>query len=153
MSPPLGRFICLTHKRFSAAEACCYLVAKLFLYSSALLLGACSFIAPRTTSVRVVADNSQAVLYANGVEIGRGSAVVNLPCNRRATFSGMLGDRRTDIVVDRELSSYGIADLAGGCCLIIPFIGFCSPGAWQLTQDTVPLHIPSATTRSDSHAQ
>ncbi len=107
------------------------------------MLTSCSFVAPRTAHVRVVADDPQAMLYANGVEIGRGSAVATLPTNRPATFTGMVGDRRTDIVLDCELSPHGIADLAGGCFILVPFVGLCSPGAWRLTQDTVPLHIPA----------
>ncbi len=114
----------------------------LSMFICAATLCSCSFVAPGTAHIRVVADNPQALLYANGVEIGRGSAIATLPTNRAATFTGVLGDRRTDIVVDRELSPYGVADLAGGCCILFPFIGFCAPGAWQLTQETVPLHIP-----------
>lgn len=97
--------------------------------------------APRTAHVKVIADDPQAILYANGVEIGRGSTVVTLPSNRSATFTGMKGNRRTDVVLDRELSPYGMVDLSA-CFLLFPLIGLCSPGAWQLTQDTVPLHIP-----------
>ncbi len=106
------------------------------------LFVSCSFFAPKTAQIKVIAANPQATLYVNGKEIGQGSAIATLPTNKQATFAGVLGKSRTDIVLDYELSNCGIADLSAGCFLLLPLLGFCSPGAWQLTQDTVPLHIP-----------
>ncbi len=106
------------------------------------LFVSCSFFAPKTAQVKVIADNPQASLYVNGKEIGQGSAVVTLPTDRQATFAGVLGKKRTDVILDYELSPCGIVDLSAGCFLLFPLLGFRSPGAWQLTQDTVPLHIP-----------
>ena len=109
-----------------------------------ILLGcnACSFFAPKTQKISLYADQSDALIYVNGREVGKGGCIVDLPRNKEATISGALGNKRADVVLSRELSMTGIADCCGWF-LLFPLSGLFSPGAWQLSQDYVPLHIPT----------
>lgn len=96
---------------------------------------------PKTQTVRVWADSPTADLIVNGEPVGRGKAVVSLPTDKTATFTGREGNARTDVVLHPRLSPYGITDLAS-CWLLFPLCGLSAAGAWELPQDVVPLHIP-----------
>lgn len=106
-----------------------------------LLLSSCSQMGPKTQAVRVWADSPTAEIFVNGESVGTGKAIVTLPTDKQATFSGREGDARTDVVLRPRLSHYGITDM---CCgwLLFPLCGLRSAGAWELPQDVVPLHIP-----------
>lgn len=119
-------------------------VVRIIVLSAFILLGcsACSFLAPKTQKISLYADQPDALIYVNGKEVGKGCCVVDMPRNKDATVSGILGNKRTDVVLSRELSMTGIADCCG-CFLLFPLSGLLSPGAWQLSQDYVPLHIPN----------
>lgn len=109
--------------------------------ATTLSLESCSAFGPRAQTVRVWADSPGAQISVNGQPVGHGSTVVTLPADKRALFEAVEGTRRTHVVLEPELSPYGIADLSGWM-FIFPLIGIRYPGAWQLPQDTVPLHIP-----------
>lgn len=119
-------------------------VIRIIVLSAFVLLGgsACSFFAPKTQKISLYADQPDALIYVNGREVGKGGCIVDMPRNKDATVSGILGNRRADVVLSRELSMTGIADCCG-CFLLFPLSGLLSPGAWQLSQDYVPLHIPT----------
>lgn len=113
----------------------------LSLVLTAMATVSCSFLGPKTQTVQIWADEPDAMIWVNHQQVGRGKAVVNLPSNKPAIFKGAVGNRETIVTLDTELSRYGIMDLCGWW-LIVPLSGFLSPGAWQLEQDVVPLHIP-----------
>lgn len=106
-----------------------------------LLLTSCSFMGPKTQLVRVWADSPTADILVNGEYVGTGKAVVTLPTDKPASFTGREGTVRTDVVLRPRLSHYGMAD---ACCgwLLFPLCGLTSAGARELPQDVVPLHIP-----------
>lgn len=106
-----------------------------------VLLSSCSHWGPKTQTVRVWADSPTADIIVNGEPVGRGKAVVTLPTDKTATFTGREGGVRTDVVLRPRLSYYGITDSAF-CWLLFPLCGLSEAGAWELPQDVVPLHIP-----------
>lgn len=96
---------------------------------------------PKTQTVRVWADSPTADILVNGEHVGCGKAVVSLPTDKTATFTGVEGCARTDVVLHPRFSYDGVADLSF-CWLLFPLYGLTSAGAWELPQDVVPLHIP-----------
>lgn len=106
-----------------------------------LLLASCSHMGPKTQTVRVWADSPTADILVNDEYVGTGKAVVTLPTDKQAFFSGRECPSRTDVVLRPRLSHYGIADLSCGW-LLFPLCGLRSASAWELPQDVVPLHIP-----------
>lgn len=109
---------------------------------AASALSACSLVAPRTQAIQVRVDSPAATIYVNGKASGKGSCLVFLPRDKAAVFKAIEGEKQsTDIILKPELSVCGITDLASWW-LLFPLIGLLYPGAWQLPQDTVPLHIP-----------
>lgn len=114
-----------------------YLVGCLCITS----LSACSFAAPKTQPVRVWADSPTADIYVNDRKCGTGRCVAILPRNKIAIFRAQEHNATSgDIILEPELSLCGYTDLCSGF-LLFPLTGLLAPGAWQLPQQTVPLHI------------
>ncbi len=86
-----------------------------------------------------------AQIYVNGDLIGTGNAKTTVPCNQ--TVSVMVkkdGYQPATREVGTKMSSTGVADIIGGCIILIPFIGLLFPGSHQLDQDNVAIVLEKA---------
>lgn len=104
-------------------------------------IAACSLLSPSKQTIKIVANDPNATIFVNGEPMGQGSVTATLKKSRSAAISAKLGNKHGIAVVDSELSTTGVLDIVGGCIFLVPFLGFCSSGAWQLDQDTVAVNI------------
>ncbi len=100
----------------------------------------CSFVVPGSQQITITTSEDDAIIYANGVLVGRGTAMTSVPRNKTLAVvvrkDGFFPAMRT---VSTSLSSTGVLDLIGGVILLVPFIGLMAPGAYELDQDNIAL--------------
>lgn len=102
----------------------------------------CSLFVSGRENVRIETNDPDCIIKADGLVVGRGSsAVASLKKNRSHVITAQNGTKKGMAVVDSELSVTGVLDIIGGVCFLVPFIGFCSKGAWALEPDTVAIDV------------
>lgn len=102
----------------------------------------CSLFVSGKQAVRIETNDPNCVIKADGLTVGHGySAVASLKKNKSHIISAENGNRKGMTVVDSELSTTGVLDLIGGICFLVPFLGFCSKGAWTLDPDIVAIDV------------
>lgn len=93
----------------------------------------------------VTTPERDAQIYVNGEFAGTGTAKVTVPRNQNVSVlvkkDGCYPATRE---VGTKMSSTGIADIIGGCIILIPFIGLLFPGSHQLDQDNVAIVLEKA---------
>jgi hypothetical protein len=93
-------------------------------------------------SFSVMASEPDAKIYINGEYVGDGNVQTLVPRDKNVSVMVKKeGYRTATRSVAITLSGTGIADLIGGWCLLIPFIGFLFPGAHKLQQDNIPVAL------------
>lgn len=106
-----------------------------------IALSSCSLCMPGRERVTVRSNDPAAILKADGNYIGVGEGSVKLKRDRSHTITAEHGDKFEQYVIDKSLSVTGMLDIIGGCIFWIPFIGFCSAGAFTLDENYVHLHL------------
>lgn len=113
---------------------------KKFLYSAVSLLlvvsvTGCSLFVSHNQTISINGQPANATVVVNG-RLMTTPAVVKVPRNKGV-----------NIVVTKDgyhsfmnysgttLSPWGILDIVGGVCFLVPFIGLAAPGAYELQQD------------------
>jgi hypothetical protein len=105
----------------------------------------CSAFTGSRQNFSVTTAERDAQIYINGVFAGTGTAKVTVP--RDQTVSVLVkkdGCYPATREVGTKMSSTGIADIIGGCIILIPFIGLLFPGSQQLDQDNVAIVLEKA---------
>jgi len=127
-----------------------YLFIAILLFSST----GCSVFVGGTQQLTVVATEDNADIYINGQIQGKGTTTVMVPRNRGVEVMVKAPGFKTETkTVGYTLSGTGLADLAGAFICIVPGIGLLTPGAQELTMDTVtipmePLNSPANSEKS-----
>ncbi len=116
--------------------------AKLSVTALLLLsLTSCSLFSPGRQTVKIVPDDPNATIFVNGENMGKGVVVTRLKKTKSAAITASCGEKHGVAILSSELSPTGVLDIIGGCLFLFPFLGFMSGGAFQLDQDTVPVHL------------
>ncbi|WP_290564896.1 hypothetical protein [Akkermansia sp.] len=104
-------------------------------------LVSCSLFSSGKQTIKIVANDPNATIFVNGEPVGKGIVTTTLKKNKSAAITAKSGNKNGVAVVDSELSTTGVLDIVGGCIFLLPFLGFCSGGAWQLEQETVAVNV------------
>lgn len=113
------------------------LTASIMVFSFA----SCSLFSSGKQTIKIVTNDPNATIFVNGEPVGKGVVITTLKKNKSAAITAKSGNKNGVAVVDSELSTTGVLDIVGGCIFLLPFLGFCSGGAWQLEQETVAVNI------------
>lgn len=108
-----------------------------------VFLSGCSVFASGTQSVTIT-SHPEAVLYLDGVRVGKGTAVVNVTRDDSHVAMAKLDDQTAMISIGTKLSTTGILDIVGGIIFLIPLVGLLTPGAWSPDHQAITLHIERA---------
>lgn len=101
-------------------------------------MSSCSFFASGKQVVRIETNRPDSIIKVDGNVVGTaGSAVVELSGTKTHVVVAQRDHVIKNAVLDSGLSVTGLLDLAGGCICLVPLIGLCSEGAWQLYPDSV----------------
>jgi hypothetical protein len=93
----------------------------------------------------VTTPERDAQIYINGEFVGTGTAKVTVPRNQSVSVLVKKdGCHPATREVGTKMSSTGVADIIGGCIILIPFIGLLFPGSHQLDQDNVAIVLEKA---------
>ena len=104
--------------------------------SGLILLSGCSIFVPRTQTITVNGIPTGAQVVVNG-RVMHSPASVNVPCNRTVQIQvSKKGYYPCYLNGSYSLSTTGILDLIGFFVFVVPALGFISPGAFTLDQDT-----------------
>lgn len=114
---------------------------SIVLIALALAVG-CSAFAPTTQTLIISATDPKATLVLDGVSYGTGPKSVRVAPNISHSIMAFAGDRHGTATVGRQLSSYGVLDIIGGCIWLVPFFGLASPGAWELERSGICVMVP-----------
>ncbi len=109
--------------------------------ATTIALASCSLASPSKQTIKIVPNDPNATVYVNGEPMGQGTVTATLKKNKSVAITAKSGNKSGVAVVDSELSTTGVLDIVGGCIFLLPFLGFCSSGAYQLDQDTVPVNL------------
>jgi len=94
--------------------------------------------------VSVSATDQDAELFADGQQIGKGTATAVLKRNESHSFMAKTADGRAGTAqVGRSLSSTAMLDIVGGIFLLLPFLGLLAPGAWDLDSTSIFIAVPA----------
>lgn len=98
-------------------------------------IAGCSLFVPHKQTITINGKPANATVVVNGrqyttpatVEVKRNKGV-NIVVSKKgySTFVSHSG---------HSLSTWGILDVIGGVCVLVPFLGLLSPGAFELDQD------------------
>lgn len=97
----------------------------------------CSLLAPHTQEVSARCSEADAQLFINESKFqGFGSA--NVKRNRSVSVMCIKeGFKPATTTVEPTLSTSGIVDAIGTSVILIPGVGFLSPGAWRIKEDNI----------------
>lgn len=107
-----------------------------------VLLSGCSVFARTTDRVTVTANESEAILFADGARIGTGTAVVDVKSNENHVFTALLGSRKASDETSTHVSTTGMIDGIFGFVLLVPWIGLATPGAHEVDRTSILLVLP-----------
>jgi hypothetical protein len=102
----------------------------------------CSFLVPAKQELTIVPSDEQAEVFVNGEKVGQGRTVVKVKRGKDYAVLARVGDRAGTATVTRKISGAAIADIIGGCIILVPFLGIFSPGFWQLDPSAVTVVVP-----------
>ena len=102
----------------------------------------CSLFSSSRQNVRIETNDPDCVIKVDGMTVGHGeTAIANLKKNKSHIIVAQNGSKKGMAVVESELSTTGVLDIVGGILFLVPFIGFCSKGAWELDPDVVVVDV------------
>lgn len=104
-------------------------------------LASCSLFSSGKQKIMVQTNDPAAVIRSEGQYVGTGSGVVTLKKNRGHIITAENGSKKGMALVESEISVTGVLDIIGGCCFLLPFLGFVSKGAWTLNPDSVYIEV------------
>mgnify|MGYP000208596996 CR=1 FL=1 len=108
--------------------------------AASVFLSGCSLLMPWSQDLTVKAEPDDARIIVNGETKGKGQITTSVSRNDPAEILVTHPDyNNTNRRVGTTLSGTGTADLIGGYFLLFPFLGFVSPGAWQLDQENMTI--------------
>ena len=105
----------------------------------------CSFAAPSTQSVSIIASHQNAEIYVDGQLLGTGPQVVDLYRGRSHVVMAKCGNSAGTASIVRRLSRTAILDIISGAFLIVPLFGLMAPAAFDLSPRSVAVLVPDAT--------
>jgi len=105
-------------------------------------LTACSFASPPNQNITISPSHPRAEVSVDGRVIGRGTQQVNLSKRREHSVLAKCGNSSGVAYIGRDVSGTGFADMIGGFIFLLPFLGFFSPGAFELSPSNVYVAIP-----------
>ena len=106
-------------------------------------LPGCSLFVPPTQQVTLEANDPQALIYADGRQVGVGSATVKVKRNDSHTFRAAAADGRAATArVGRSISTTGILDIVGTPFFLFPILGIFGAGFYHLDEDYFYLDLP-----------
>jgi hypothetical protein len=112
--------------------------------SLSLLVSGCSLFAPHSQNFSARCSEPDADLFINSEKFqGHGTTSVK----RNGNVSIMCtkpGFNPSTATVAPTISGTGIADAIGTVTILLPGLGFLSPGAWRLTADSVNIIMDKA---------
>ena len=106
----------------------------------AMTFPGCSFFRSSTQILSITSDQPDAEIFVNGSMVGKGA--VALPVKRNETVrvrvkkEGYITAQR---LIENSLNTTGTLDLCGGCIILLPILGFLSPGAFSLDEENVKI--------------
>ncbi len=106
-----------------------------------LALVSCSLFSSGTQHIAIDTNDPNATIKVNGMTMGKGSVVAALKKNKSHSIMAISGNKRGIAVVDSELSTTGMLDIAGGVLFLFPFLGLLSKGAWTLDPEHVHIDL------------
>ena len=104
----------------------------------------CSAFQPYTQRVTINASDPEAAIVVGGKPVGTGRAEVNLMRNQAHVVTASHYELTGTSLIDKHISPSGVADIVGGCFLIVPFIGYFTPGFWDLSTLSVNVTVPAS---------
>ncbi len=108
---------------------------------SCLALTSCSLFSSGTQRVTIETSDPNAIIKVNGATMGKGSVIAPLKKNKSHSIIAISGNKRGVAVIDSEMSTTGMLDIVGGVLFLVPFLGFCSKGAWELDPEHVHIDL------------
>lgn len=109
-----------------------------------VFLAGCSLGAPRSETINIIPSTPKASVFVNGNLIGTGTQAVNLSRGQAHSVMVKCGESAGTGSIDRKISGTGIADIIGGLVFLLPFLGFTSDGAFDLTPNTLSVAVPDS---------
>lgn len=106
-----------------------------------LLFAGCSFLGSHKQEMQITANNPEAKIFVAGEYVGQGSVLTDIPKKDGIVISAELGDKYDAVILKRTLSGVGVLDTIGGYCLLLPYIGLVSPGAYKFNEEYIELNI------------
>jgi len=90
----------------------------------------------------VTASQQDAGVWVNGLYVGQTPICTPVKRNEPFTVEARKeGFESASKTVDRHFSGTAVADLIGCAFLLLPGLGLLTPGAWDLDQTAVELHL------------
>lgn len=104
----------------------------------------CSLAVASHQPINIIPSDPRAEVYVDGNLIGTGPQTVDLDKSESHSAMAKCGDSAGTGEIRTSLSTTGVLDLIGGIIILVPFIGFVSPGAWKLSPTTLSVAVPDA---------
>jgi len=119
-------------------------VVRVTAVAAVIFLAGCSLAAPRSETINIIPSTPKASVFVNGNLIGTGTQAVDLSRGQAHSVLVRCGDSAGTGSIDRKISGTGIADIIGGLVFLIPFLGFTSDGAFDLSPNTLSVAVPDS---------
>jgi len=109
---------------------------------SAAVTAGCSCFVGTRERVTVMTNIPEATIYANGDNVGHGTASFYAKKNKNVQIMAKADGYETAYhSIDYHLSTAGILDIVGTVLFLIPAIGLFTPGAQTLDENNVALNM------------
>ena len=101
-----------------------------------LMLAGCSIFAPKDQMISINGDPANAKILVNG-NVLNGPGAVQVKRNKNVHITVTKEGYSTYAMTSGYgLSQFGILDLIGTFCFLVPVVGLLTPGAYELDQDS-----------------
>jgi hypothetical protein len=114
----------------------------LLLISALIASQGCSAFQPHTQTVTIQPTNPAAEIIVDGQSRGTGTVSLKLQRDRSHAVLAKVGDRVGAASIGVRISGTGVLDLIGTVLFLLPVIGMCTPGFWELDSTHVNVVVP-----------